>query len=269
VDPATGPVKRAQEWGLNVVDEPFSRALAIELADGFVQRPGVVVLNHVLAHVEDVSDVLAGAALLVADDGVVYVEVQYLPDLLLNNAFDLVYHEHRNFFSLTSLSRALEQHGLYVAAVEQTDRQGGSIRVQAVKRRVSCHQRDYLLAQEAWLRDLVAYRGFQGRAERVRDRLLNLLSHHDVMGFGAPAKATTLLHFCGLDDAEVSHVTDTTLAKQGRFIPNTGIEIRPPYAGAWHEQTVLLLAWNYAADVLKRDLGVEKWIVPLPVPTVL
>jgi SAM-dependent methyltransferase len=126
VDPS-GPAQEARERGLDVLIRPFGLAAAHEIRDRR-GRQGIVLANHVLAHVPDLGDVLAGIHLLLEDDGLAIVEVQYLPDLLVNNAFDLVYHEHRRFFSLTTLDHYAQQHGLYVVDAELTDRQGGSLR---------------------------------------------------------------------------------------------------------------------------------------------
>src|SRR5687768_3990584 len=120
------------------------------------------------------------------------IEVQYLPDLLVNNAFDLVYHEHRNFFSLTTLERAVGRHGLHIHRAVLTDRQGGSLRVTLGRQAVPAHDVDRLRASEAWLESDTAYDGMQGRAERIRQRLCDLLAaeraaERVVAGYGAPA----------------------------------------------------------------------------------
>ncbi len=275
VDPADGPARAAVARGLPVLAQPFSLGIADGLRER--RRPGVVIANHVLAHVEDVSDVLAGIALLLAEDGLAFVEVQYLPDLLVNNAFDLVYHEHRNFFSLSSLEQAAQRHGLAVVDAELTDRQGGSLRVTLA--RTAGHPDvtpvvAWIEASERWLDSFAAYEGMQGRAERIRDRLLDLLDDERaagraVAGYGAPAKATTLLHFAGIDASLLRFVVDTTPAKQSRFVPGTGIPILAP-AQADRPDTYLLLAWNYLSQIMRseRDFA-GRWIVPIPAPVLL
>lgn len=275
IDPATGPVAVAEERGLPTVNEPFGS----ELADRIVQERGparLILANHVLAHVADASDVLAGISTLLSSDGVAVVEVQYLPDLLINNAFDLVYHEHRNFFSLTSLERAVALHGLHVDRAELTDRQGGSLRVTLSKSASRSSTVDRLRASESWLEGHSAYDGMQGRAERIRTRLLDLLADESdarrlVAGYGAPAKATTLLNFCGIGVDTIRFVIDTTPAKQGRYIPGTGVEIRSPDAISFDDvDTFLLLAWNYMPQIVRQHPTFSgRWIVPIPAPIVI
>ena len=280
VDPAEGPAGVATDMGLDVLQEPFTEALAGDiLSHG--GPAGMIVANHVLAHVPDVSDVLAGIALLLAPDGVASVEVQYLPDLLVNNAFDLVYHEHRNFFSLTSLESAVQRHGLQIRDAKLTDRQGGSLRVILAKASGSGGSRvDFRRAKEWWLRDLGTYQGLQGRVDRVRSRLWDLLAAEtlegrQIAGYGAPAKATTLLNYCGIGAPTLTHVTDTTLAKQDRYIPGTRLQIMAPGDGN-PADTYLLLAWNYARQIMKLHQRDDtpprdelRWIVPIPAPVLL
>lgn len=278
IDPASGPAAVAESRGIETIVKPFGRNLAHEIhaQEG---PAGIIIANHVLAHVESVSDVFAGIDELLTYSGTAYVEVQYFPDLLLNNAFDLVYHEHRNFFTLTSLHAAARMHNLYVNDAKLTDRQGGSLRVR-LSRHTSATKRTVALRDsENWLTDTNVYAGLQGRAERLRARLLQLLTtelnnDRTVVGYGAPAKATTLLNFCGIDTEQVRYVIDTTKAKQDRYIPGTGIKIKSPEdANGEHIDTFLLLAWNYQKQIMRNEqrftIDGGRWIVPIPAPVLL
>jgi len=273
IDPASGPIEAAMDRDLNVVGFPFSADVGVGLSD---EKFGLVIANHVLAHVADVSDVLAGVAHVLAPDGLAFIEVQYLPDLLVNNSFDLVYHEHRNFFSLTSLEYALGRHGLRVVDAQLTDRQGGSLRVTVAHRGLgwadfgSERHVEALRVSERWLSSFGAYEGMQGRAERIRERLLDMLADRQarvVALYGAPAKATTLLNFCRLTYAELPYCWDSTPAKQGRHIPGTGIEIRAPWYGS-RPDVFLLASWNYARSIIRGHPGFD-WIMPFPAPWLL
>jgi C-methyltransferase C-terminal domain/Putative zinc binding domain/Methyltransferase domain len=267
-DPAEGPARVAMERGLNIAPVAFS--LTGEHAT-FLRKAGLVIANHVLAHVEDVSDVMAGIASLCDDYTVVIIEVQYLPDLLVNNAFDLVYHEHRNFFSLRSLVQAASRYGLALQDAELTDRQGGSLRATfGLKPVWEFYERTaHLLKSEMWLDDFDAYAGMQGRAERIRDRLWDLIGKSRMVAmYGAPAKATTLLNFCGLTVKEISWCEDSTPAKQGRYIPGTGIKIFSSRPAIDRPTAYLLSAWNYADTIMKANPG-NRWILPIPAPVVL
>ncbi len=268
VDPSTGPAAAAARRGLEVRVAPFGLAEAHTIRDQR-GRQGLIIANHVLAHVADVADVLAGIKALLAPNGIAYVEVQYLPDLLVNNAFDLVYHEHRNFFSLSSLEQAAGRWDLHVVGAELTDRQGGSLRVALSRQPRSNARVDAIRGSESWLNNFSAYEGMQGRATRIRARLLDLLadSPGPVAAYGAPAKLTTLLAFCGLDEQTIEWVVDSTPAKQGRYIPGAGIPIIAPES-APRPDVYLLAAWNYASAIMAGNPG-NRWILPLPAPVLL
>lgn len=269
IDPSTGPTEAARERGCNVATMQFGQAAAQD-----IEPAGVVIANHVLAHVEDVSDTLAGIAHVLTAAGVAIVEVQYLPDLLVNNAFDLVYHEHRNFFSLTSLEHAALRQGLNVVDAELTDRQGGSVRVTLTKGPRPSHEADRLRASETWLNSLCAYEGMQGRAERIRGRLRTMLQAETATGrtvaaYGAPAKATTLLNFCGA--MGITKVIDPAPGKVGRHIPGVGLPIvSPDHTMTDPNATLALLAWNYAGPIMRQYAHFPgRWLVPFPAPVML
>jgi hypothetical protein len=268
IDPAEGPASVATQRGLTVLVEPFTSQVANPLA----ATADLVIANHVLAHVADVNDFLTGLATLVTDDGIVMVEVQYLPDLLVNNAFDLVYHEHRNFFSLTSLEAAAEIAGLFVIDAELTSRQGGSLRVTLAKHPIPNTRVSMLRVSEQWLTGWGPYLGFQGRVDRIRERLRDLVwkatGMGNVVGYGAPAKATTLLNYCGINSDMLGWVVDSTPAKHGRFIPGTGLQIVHPDTGNEAADTFLILAWNYAAEIMRNNPGCH-WLLPIPAPVML
>jgi len=278
IDPATGPVDAARRRGLTVAATTFTAQAAQEMISQGRPQPGLIIANHVLAHVADVKDFLSGIATLLADDGVAIIEVQYLPDMLLNNSFDLVYHEHRNFFSLTSLENAAQSVDLQVVDAQLTSRQGGSLRVVLGKgAQQTSGYVSVLRKSEEWLQDWSAYSGFQGRAERVATRLYGHLLNDNlgggpIVGYGAPAKATTLLNFCGIGDDILDYVIDTTVAKQGRYIPGTGLEILAPSSPLLVD-TFLLLAWNYAATIMRQEQEFlargGRWIIPFPAPMVI
>lgn len=264
VDPSDGPTQAARDRGCDVLTEPFTAVLAdkVRAERG---RYGVIIANHVLAHVDDVADTLAGVAHLLDDDGVAIIEVQYLPDLLVNNAFDFVYHEHRNYFSLTTLASAAIRHGLHAVDVELTDRQHGSVRAVFAKSAGASPRVGRVLRAEAWLPS--GYAGLQGRAERIRTRIRDLVASAKGVTavYGAPAKATTLLNFCGFTSKDLAFCTDLTPAKWGRHIPGTAIPIQEP--GVLPD-TYLLGVWNYAGSVMRNNPG-PRWIMPLPAPMLL
>jgi methylation protein EvaC len=273
IDPAAGPVEVARARGLDVIAKPLSTALAQQVRKEYGPA-GLVIAYNSMAHVEDLADVLAGVRALMDADSVAVFEVQYLPDLLAGNMYDQVYHEHRFFYSLTSLRHATGLHGLYVVDAELIELQGGGIRVtlSADPDAVPTPAVARIVASEQWLS--LAYPGFQGKVDRTRDHLRSLveaeLAKGSLAGYGAAAKATTILNFCGIGPESLKYVVDTTPFKQGRYLPGTGLRIVSPKDAAEDPAyTLLLLVANYLGTVLRSNPHKGPWVVPLPLPAVI
>lgn len=287
IDPAAGPARMAAAAGLETIVDSFGSALAEAVASTYGEAD-LVIANNVAAHVADLDDFLAGLAKMMRRNGSLVMEVQYVADLLVGNGFDMVYHEHRFFYSLSSLAAALDRHELRVVDVEHVGTQGGSLRVtarsyMAVGNQLrSSAQRLHNVTNALYAeRDLArrdAYDGLQARADRIGERLRAALREvrsagATVAGYGAPAKATTLLHWTRTADY-LSWVEDTTPAKIGRFMPGHTARI-PIVAPGDREKpdAYLLMSHNYLTHILRRerefiDRG-GRFIVPLPVPVVI
>lgn len=279
VEPADGPALAAIDAGVNVVAKPFTAALAADIVIDR-GRAGVIVGNNVLAHVADLDDFLSGVKTLLHKDGVAVFEVQYLLDLLVGNHFDLVYHEHHYFWSMTALAHAFNRHGMTICEVSQHDMQGGSIRFTARHRSPLAWAENPVVELLRFERTALrpeAYAGMQGRANRVRTRLWHLLEaeraqRRTVAGYAASAKATTLFAFCGITDVRVAYMVDTTPVKWGRHMPGTDIRIEPP-DGPTKPDTYLLTVSNYLGTFVRNEAEFlangGRAIVPLPVPVVI
>lgn len=281
VEPARAQAAAARARGLDVITAPFGHELAQAIVADHGQAD-LVVANNVLAHVADLDDFVAGLALLLAPGGRLVVEVQYLGDLLLGNGFDLVYHQHRSFFSVRSLAAVLGRRDLIIVDVARTPAQGGSLRVAAARDAQPTADVVDLIDAERRFNLAGQLPTLQGRADAVRDRMCELVASERAAGravvaYGAPAKATTLLHWCGLtSSADIEVVYDATPSKDGRFMPGTDIPIvhKPTlsYLSANHTAAILL-SHNYLPGVVRRereflDAG-GRFIVPLPVPAVI
>lgn len=263
IDPAHGPIELARDRGLNVLQASFNSGIAAHERG----TAALVVANNVLAHVQDPRDFLRGVKTLLMPGGLAIIEVQYLGDLLLGNAFDQIYHQHRYYFSETSLLRLAAQEGLFAAQTLHTPAQGGSLRVVLTAATTGVTPRD-----EGWLRRWATFSSFSGRVEWWRARFLELLATlpQPVAGWAAPAKGTTLLSYCGLGPEQISHLVDTTDFKWHRYL--CGIPVVSP--GEREEPgTYLVLAHNYLATALRRERDYMarggKLLVPLPLPQVI
>jgi SAM-dependent methyltransferase len=287
VEPARNIARIAREHGIPTIEEFFGRKLAERLAaEG--RLADVIHANNVLAHVPNLNGVLAGMRLLLKPEGQAIVEVPWLCDMIDRLEFDTIYHEHLFYFSLTSLTRAFARQGLTIVDAERLDVHGGSLRVFARRSAApasmqvegKAHVAEMLAAEQAWGVDTpIPYAGFAENVRHLKDRLVGLV--HDlkrqgssIAAYGASAKGTTLLNYCGLGAAEISYVVDRSPMKQGRLTPGTRLPIhQPEKLLETKPDFLLLLVWNFADEVIAQQADYRRqggrFIVPLPEPRII
>jgi len=286
IEPALNVAKVARGRGIATLPEFFSERLAFELRK---QGKGADVIhaNNVLAHVADLSSVVAGIKVLLRPDGVAVIEVPYVRDMVDKVEFDTIYHEHLCYFSVTSLEHLFRRHGLKAFDVERIPIHGGSLRVfvshlEAVEGIVPNTERMPALLEEerAWgVGRASFYRDFGGRVERLRTELLTLLRGMKARGqrlaaYGASAKGSTLLNYFGIGRETLDYVVDRSTVKQDRYTPGTHLPIYAP-AKLLEDQPdyVFLLTWNFADEILAQQSEYRKrggkFIIPIPTLTVV
>ena len=281
IEPARNIAPAAEARGVTTVCAFFGALLAEELrAAG--RRADVVHANNVLAHVPDLNGVLGGMARLLAPGGVAVVETPYVRDLVERLEFDTIYHEHLYYYSLTSLERAFRRNGLSVVGVERLPIHGGSLRVFAEAGDAPpAGVVASLLAEEQDLgMDRLAYfHGFAGRVEDLRRKLRDLLAGlksrgHRVAAYGAAAKGAVLLNACGIGAETLDFVADRSQYKQGRFMPGVHLPVVAPER-LLHDRPdeVLLLAWNFADEILEQQAAYRaqggRFVIPVPEPRIV
>lgn len=277
IEPARNIAEVARHKGIETMDRFFGRALAEELAT--VGRKADLILgNNVFAHAPDTNDFVGGLAALLKPEGRVALEFPYACDFVEHVEFDTVYHEHVFYFTLTALQPLFARHGLEFIAVCRLPIHGGSVRLYAAHR--GRHRVDSsvgrLLAEEQakGVSSFQYYQHFAERACGIRDDLCRLLGELKAAGksiaaYGASAKGSTLLNFCGLGAETLDFVADRSTAKQGRLTPGTHLPIVPAETlAARRPDYALLLTWNFADEILAQQSDYRsaggKFILPIP-----
>jgi SAM-dependent methyltransferase len=278
IEPASNVARVAEAQGIPTLVRFFGAALAQELAAAG-QTADLLVGNNVLAHVPDLHDFVAGLKVLLGRSGVLSLEFPHLLRLMEGNQFDTIYHEHFSYFSLQTAEAALRRHGLTVFDVEELPTHGGSLRVlvghEEQGRPVSSRVRRLRdVEQAAGLDRMDAYTRFAETVHETKRTLLDFLiraKRHGqaVVAYGAAAKGTTLLNYCGIRTDFIDYVVDRSPHKQGRLLPGTHIPIRSPdRIEATRPDYVLILAWNLRDEIVAQMAHVRDWggrfVVPIP-----
>jgi SAM-dependent methyltransferase len=268
IEPAANVARVAEAAGVPTLNRFFGRELARSLrAEG--RAADLIACNNTLAQIPDLNDVVAGFAELLAPSGRLTIEVPHLLQLLEQNQFDTIYHEHFSYFSLGTLRRILAAHGLEVVDVETLPTHGGSLRVHAGHAgsgTVDARVVDILHRErEAGLETLETYAAFGDRVARLKRSILEALIgfRRDglrVAGYGAPGKANTLLVYCGIGPDLLPYTVDRNPYKQGSFTPGMRIPIdHPDRLASERPDVVWILPWNLREEIAAQLAEVREW----------
>jgi SAM-dependent methyltransferase len=240
--------------------EFFGRDLAARLvAEG--RRADVLLGLNVMAHVPDLNGFMGGIATLLAPGGVAVIEAPYVRDMVERTEFDTIYHEHLCYFSVHAVAALVRRHGLVLERVERVPIHGGSLRLFIGLGERHGETAEQLLREEAalGLTGEAYYGDFRKAVERVRDDLnatLNELraSGKTIGAYGAAAKGSILLNYCGITPETVSFVADRSPHKQGRRMPGCGIPVVGPQVITERQPDYLLiLIWNLKDEVVRQE----------------
>lgn len=279
IEPAANVARVAQEKGVNTLVRFFGMQTAEELAAQGIQAD-LLTANNVLAHVPDLRDFVAGIGKVLKPAGVFTIEFPHLLQLVRENQFDTIYHEHFSYFSFQTIERVFAAFDLTLFDVEQISTHGGSLRVYGrheanadlpISQRVAGLR---LLESEFGLDRLETYQAFNDQIKKTKRQFLKFLIEareqgKTIVGYGAPAKGNTLLNYCGVGPDLLDYTVDRNPYKQGCRLPGTRIPVcHPDKLKETRPDYVLLLPWNLRQEVMEQHGYIREWggrfVVPIP-----
>ncbi len=276
VDPASNIVEVAVQEGIPTQCAFFGDQVAQAIVKEYGKAHAVFARN-VLPHVANTHDFVRGLATVLSDDGVLAIECHYAKVILDELHYDSIYHEHLCYFTVKSLEYLMRQYGLSVVDITTSPISGGSIIVYASKQngQVSTAVEQYRYREDQdHVNSFERWEEFAKRSFAHRDALRSLIgefvgSQKTIAGWGASARSSTLLNFCGIDTNTLPMIADKNPMKQKKYTAGTHIIIDAPEVVLGQKpDAIVILAWNFAKEIMDelRDRYQFKGpcVVPLP-----
>lgn len=279
IEPTSNTAEAAIAKGIESVIDFFGARLAKELVAKNI-KADLLLGNNVLAHVPDIVDFVAGMKIILKEQGTVTMEFPHLMQLVGNNQFDTIYHEHFSYLSLTTVQQIFASQKLEIFDVDEISTHGGSLRIYAK------HKEDdnkpissnvvALLKKEAdkGMTTLAYYDNFQQKALKVKYDLTEFLIQQKKAGkkvaaYGAAAKGNTLLNYCGIKNDLIDFVVDANPHKQNKFLPASHIPVlNEQHLKDEQPDYVIVLPWNLKEEITEQLSYIKKWdgqfVVPIP-----
>jgi SAM-dependent methyltransferase len=265
IEPSSSTSAAAIKKNIKVIQDFFSQELAKNL-----QKADLIICNNVFAHVPDVLDFIRGLKVVLNPCGTVTIEFPHLLPLLKNTLFDTVYHEHFSYFSLSSVVGLMDRCGLKIYDADELTTHGGSLRIYVANKEYDIQIDDKvgdIVSKEIsfGLTDERAYNFFQKRVDDIKSMFLSMLldfksKGYRVVGYGAAAKATTFLNYCGVKSDMIEYIVDRAESKIGKYLPGCSIPIVSESSLTETKPDVIIVfAWNIVGEVANQLEYCGKW----------
>ena len=268
IEPAENVAELSRELGIETIAEFFSSRLALSLFQQF-GFPKLIIANNVMAHVPDLRDFLKGLSILCGSETKISIENPSLSNILIGLQFDTIYHEHYSYLSASSVAQLGKMHGLNLFKVEELKIHGGSNRYWLQKLSHNNILEDSVEKVrnqeiENGLFESKEWASFSSKVSGILQDFLQWLkvgeeNNWRVFGYGAAAKASTMLNSIDVNPSLIKAIADLSLEKQGRFMPPYGIHIITPQRLFDEKPTdIVIFPWNIKLEIanfLRANLG--------------
>ena len=229
------------------------------------KNANLILASNVFAHSDKLKEMTECMIKLLSKNGTIIIEVQYLLNTLKDLTFDNIYHEHYNYWSLTSLVNFFNQFNVKIFRAETIDTHGGSLRVYIKKNKkvkVENSVKKLLKNEDNFgIKKFKTYQDFGKKVYKIRENVIKNLKelkskNNLIIGYGAPAKATTALNFFGVTN-EIEYIVEDNKLKHNKFIPGVKIAIKKKNEIKNKKNIMLVLAWNFFKDIEKNNLDLS------------
>jgi hypothetical protein len=269
IEPSANVGAIARDRGVPTATAVLSESVAREIR-GEYGPADLVVANNVYSRISDLRGFTRSLRALLADDGWLSIEVRHALKLVQDSQFDTIDHDHVQYYTLLSATRALATAGFNVVDTELLSTQGGSLRIWARPSRVATRPSDRVvevlrLEKAVGLHRVDGYLQMRYRTEGLRQNLLRFLlqcraNGERVVGYGNRCTGSTLLNYCGIRSDLVEYIVDRNPYRHGCFTPGTRIPIHDPKRiGIDHPDVVLALSGDLATELADQLSYIGEW----------
>jgi hypothetical protein len=270
IEPARNVAQAATEAGIPTIVKYFGTKTA-ETLRSENSCADLLIGNNVLAHVPDLNDFVRGMKIILKKQGTITMEFPHLMQLMLENQFDTIYHEHFSYFSFLTVCSVFRAHGLDIYDVQEIPTHGGSLRIYAKhseddSKTVTDRVIELLKKETAAGFDTISR--YVSYAEQVKETKRAILSFFiqikrngkSIVAYGAPAKGNTLLNYCGIGRDFIDYVVDRSPHKQGHYLPGTLIPIlHPDKIKETKPDFIFILPWNLKNEIIQQLSYIRSW----------
>jgi len=258
IEPAKNLAKLANKNKIKT----FNGFLEIKNLKKIKKNADLILASNVFAHSDKLKEMAKCMFSLLGKKGTIIIEVQYLMNTLNDLTFDNIYHEHYNYWSLTSLLNFFKQFQAKIYRAEKIDTHGGSLRIYVKKDKkvkIESSVKKMLEDEEKFgIKKYKTYQEFGKKVYKIRENVIKNIkklkaSNKTIIGYGAPAKATTALNFFGISK-EIDFIVEDNKLKHNKFIPGVKIPIKNKSKIVNKNNTLLVLAWNFFKDIKKNNV---------------
>ena len=265
IEPAKNLAELANKNGINT----FHGYLSDKALNPIKNGADLLLASNVFAHSDDLRSMAESMKKLIKPDGKIVIEVQYLLRTIKDLTFDNIYHEHTNYWSVTSLNKFLSDLELNIYHVEEISTHGGSIRVYISQQKdieIRSSVKIFLQQEEEFgLKKISTYLNFGKRVEDLKKKFIKNIhklkqKNSTIIGYGAPAKASTALNYFNIKN-EIDFIVEDNPLKHNKFIPGVNIAIVSKEKIPKNNSVVLVLAWNFYDEIKKKNISLAKEFV--------
>ena len=229
----------------------------------------LITASNVFAHSDKLKEMAECMLSLLSKKGTIVIEVQYLMNTLKELTFDNIYHEHYNYWSLTSLTNFFNKLDAKIFKSEKTDTHGGSLRIYIKKDKkvkIDSSVKKMLKEEEDYgIKKFETYKKFGEQVYKIRENVIKNISNlkknkKKIIGYGAPAKATTALNFFGIKN-EIDFIVEDNELKHNMFVPGVNIPIKNKSQIKDKDNILLVLAWNFYNSIKENNLNLSNQFI--------